>query len=194
MFDRTVARWTCAGGLVLAGCGPPPGRVGYTLVEKGAYQAVYRADGRAERVAYDGDGDGRVEAISFYAPSGRLVRSESDSDRDGRIDRWEIYDASGRLERVGRVLGAATQPDVWDYADGAGGFSRREYDEDGDGRTERIEHILDSRVVAEDLDADGDGRCERRLVKGPDGRTLRIETDRDGDGVYESQRAVTAQP
>lgn len=180
--------------LLTLGCRPAPTRSGYVLVEKGPYQAVYRADGHAERLAYDGDGDGRVEAISFYSRAGRLTRAESDSDRDGRIDRWEIYDEAGRLERVGRALHAGPKPDVWDYADGAGGFSRREYDENGDGKTERIEHILDGRVVAEDLDGDGDGRCERRLVKDAAGDTVRIETDVDGDGVYEKQIAVTARP
>jgi hypothetical protein len=178
----------------LTGCDRPGARVGYTLVEKGPYQAVYRADGRAERLAYDGDGDGRVEAITFFGPSGRLARAESDTDRDGRIDRWEVYDDAGRLLRVGRALHGGDRPQAWDYADAAGGFSRREFDEDGNGKPERIEHIVDGRIVAEDLDADADGRCERRLVKNADGRTIRIETDADGDGVYESQRAVIAQP
>jgi hypothetical protein len=176
--------------LVAPACAPNAPRTGYALVEKGSYQAVYRPDGRAERLAYDGDGDGVADAITFYTESGRIARAESDTDHDLRIDRWEIYDEHGRLQKVGRALEGSRGPAVWDYADGAGGFSRREYDENGDGKTERIEHVVDGRTVAEDLDADGDGRCERRLVRDLTGRTVRIEVDADGDGVFESQRAV----
>ncbi len=177
--------------LAAAGCArPEPARGGYTLVEKGAYQATYAASGRAERLAYDGDGDGRVDAITFFAPSGRPARAEADTDADGVVDRWEVFDDQGRLLRVGRTLHGRARPDVWEYADGQGGFSRREFDADGDGRAERVEHIALGRVVAEDLDADADGRCERRLIKDTGGETIRIEIDADGDGVFEKQLPV----
>ena len=180
--------------LTAAGCAESrPGISGYTLVEKGAYQATYAASGRAERLAYDGDGDGRVEAITFFAPSGQPARAEADTDGDGIVDRWELFDTGARLLRVGRALHGRARADVWEYADGKGGFSRREFDDDGDGRAERVEHIVDGRVVAEDLDADADGRCERRLIKDQAGQTIRLEIDADGDGNFEKQLAVVEQ-
>jgi len=169
--------------LTAAGCAESrPSISGYTLVEKGAYQATYAASGRAERLAYDGDGDGRVEAITFFAPSGQPARAEADTDGDGIVDRWELFDTGARLLRVGHALHGRARADVWEYADG-----------NGDGRAERVEHIVDGRVVAEDLDADADGRCERRLIKDQAGQTIRLEIDADGDGNFEKQLAVVEQ-
>jgi hypothetical protein len=175
--------------LSLLACAAPP-RQGATLVEKGAYQAVYGPGGHLERVAYDGDGDRRAEVVTFFGTNGRPLRAEVDSDRDGVVDRWEVYGPDGKLLKVGTASRAGGLPDTWSYAGPSGQISRREYDADGDGRPERIEHLVDGRVVALDLDLDGDGRCERRLVKNAAGETLRIEIDQDGDGVFERQIPV----
>lgn len=158
----------------------------FTLVEKGAYQALYGPAGSLERLVHDGDGDRRADLVTFYAPSGRPLRAEADLDHDGRIDRWEYYEEDGGLRRVGESRLGRDAPDVYSYRDAAGAVSRREYDDDGDTRVDRIEHFLEGRLVAEDLDADADGRCERRLVKDASGRTLRVETDQDGDGFFET--------
>ena len=53
------------------------------------------------------------------------------------VDRWEHFDDAGRLLRVGRALHGRARADVWEYADGKGGFSRHEFDDDGDGNFEK---------------------------------------------------------
>lgn len=184
--------WAAASGgallaVLFAACSSPrTAPVGHTLVEKGAYQASYRPDGRLERLAYDGNGDRRAEALTFFGPQGRPARAEADTDGDGVVDRWEFFDSEGALLKVGSATRGGARADTWTYADGHGGIARIEHDDAADGKADRIEHFADSLLLAVDLDADGDGRCERRLVKDRSGDTLRIETDRDGDGVFES--------
>jgi hypothetical protein len=89
--------------LFLSACSAIPGpraSSGLYLVEKGGYQALYRPDGRLERIAWDEDGDRRADAIVLYRPDGKPLRAEIDTDRDGRIDRREHFDWTGRVVRV----------------------------------------------------------------------------------------------
>lgn len=180
-------------GLVpLAACGsysspssPPPRP---HLVEKGSFQALYGADGRLQRVAYDRDDDRRAEVVTIFSPAGTPLRAQIDGDNDGVVDRWEYYGPDGRIAKVGLSRRTPGTPDVWWYPDGFGGAGRREYDDDGDGRAERAEDLLDGLVVAEEFDTDGDGLRDRRVVRGPDGSVERVETDPDREGRW--QRSV----
>ena len=72
-------------------------KVGRCRKQKGrADEWTYRApDGRAARIEYDDDGDGKAERAEVFA-DGVLSRIEFDSDRDGRIDRWQHWE-KGRL-------------------------------------------------------------------------------------------------
>jgi hypothetical protein len=72
-------------------------KVGRCRRQRGrADEWTYRApDGRASRIEYDDDGDGKPERAEVMK-DGALVRVEIDSDRDGRIDRWQNWD-KGRL-------------------------------------------------------------------------------------------------
>jgi hypothetical protein len=57
---------------------------------------TYRApDGRASRIEYDDDGDGKPERAEVMK-DGALARIEMDTDRDGRPDRWQDWD-HGRI-------------------------------------------------------------------------------------------------
>ncbi len=159
------------------------------LVEKGREQALYD-DEQLVRRFYDADGDRRADVIAFYGPGGRLVSREVDSNRDGLVDRWETFDLSGRLSRVGLSRRGKPRPDLWISYDDRGQESRREYDDDDDGRPERAEVIALGRVVAEELKTRGDGHFDRRLVLGPDRRVVRVETDADGDGLFERSLPV----
>jgi hypothetical protein len=186
------------GGLVVAltattaACSPgPPPDTGHRLVEKGPFQALYSgSDGHLERVAYDADGDHRAEVVSIFGPGGIPLRAQRDTDNDGIVDRWEYYAPDGRIAKVGTARRVAGRADLWAYPDGFGGVSREEYDDDGDGRPERAEDLLDGAVVAEEYDTDGDGRWDRRLVRGRDGSIARIDTDPDGDGTWRESRPV----
>ena len=109
-----------------AGCGTPQPARAFSLIEKGPYQALYGPGGRLERLAYDGNGDGRAEVVTFFRPSGKPLRAEIDSDGDGVVDRWEVFSAAGVLERVGLSRGGSGVPDEWDYVDATGAVLRRE--------------------------------------------------------------------
>lgn len=91
----------------LSGCGglddPAAGHalpLGYRLVQKKQFQALYRPDGRIERLLQDRDGDGRADAVILYRASGTPERAELDTDDDGLVDRWELFRADGSLETV----------------------------------------------------------------------------------------------
>ena len=173
----------------VAACGLVPKAPSRThLVEKGPFQALYGPDGRLERVAYDRNGDRRAEIVTFFSPAGTALRAQIDSNDDGVVDRWEHYGPDGRIAKLGVARKTPGRPDTWSYPDGFGGVGRREYDDDGDGRPERSEDLLDGAVIAEEFDTDGDGRRDRRVVRGPEGEIARIETDPDAQGRW--QRSV----
>lgn len=179
--------------VVAVGCGvvPEAPRRGRShLVEKGRFQALYDGEGRLERVAYDPNGDGRVDLVTFFGTNGAPVSAQIDSNKDGIVDRWEYYGPDGRLAKLGTSRRKPGTPDLWSYPDGFGGVSRREYDDDGDGRPERAESLLDGVVVAEEFDTSGSGRWDRRVVRGPDGSVARIDSDPDGQGHWQHSVAV----
>src|SRR5688572_21141996 len=95
-------RWAGLLLVSLAGCAPAasPPPSGFHLVEKGAYQALYRPNGRLERVVHDRDGDRRADTVVLYRADGTPFRAEIDTDGDDRVDRWEHFDERGILERV----------------------------------------------------------------------------------------------
>jgi hypothetical protein len=172
-------------------CSPPPAASpAHRLVEKGPFQVLYAADGHLERVVYDSDGDHRAEVVTVFGPSGVPLRAQVDTDNDGIVDRWEYYAPDGRISKVGTARRVPGRPDLWTYPDGFGGISRKEYDDDGDGRPERAEDLLDGAVVAEEFDTDGDGRWDRRLVRGKNGSITRVDSDPDGDGSWRESRPV----
>jgi hypothetical protein len=178
---------------ILAVCCGPAGQPApkHHLVEKGSFQALYNGiDGHLERVAYDSDGDHRAEVVTFFAPNGRPIRAEIDNDNDGVVDRWEYYAPDGKIAKVATAVKTPGRPDLWSYPDGFGGVSRREYDDDGDGKPERAETYLDGTVVSEEFDTDGDGRWDRRLVRGPDGSVARVDLDPEENGGWRELASV----
>jgi hypothetical protein len=72
-------------------------KVGRCRKQKGRVDEwTYRApDGRASRIEYDDDGDGKPERAEVMK-DGALARIEMDTDRDGRPDRWQDWD-HGRI-------------------------------------------------------------------------------------------------
>jgi hypothetical protein len=113
---------------------PPP----YLLVEKGPYQSLYGPDGKIERLVYDRNGDGTADAVILYGPDGKIRLAELDTDLDKVIDRWEYFEA-GALVRVGSTRRTPGVPDRWDVVAADGSLVRRDYDEDGDGKSDRSE-------------------------------------------------------
>ncbi len=149
-------------------------------VDQGKVKAYYDQWGRLERLEEDSNSDGRRDRISHHAGKKNPGLIEIDTDFDGRMDRWEQYDDAGRLVRIGasRVGGG---PDVWEVLDGQGQVTRRDYDDDQDGRADRSEIVEAGRVVRTEVDADRDGRVDRWQYFDR-GRLAREELDTDADG------------
>jgi hypothetical protein len=178
--------------LAASGCRlpAPAARPPLLLIERGSAQSIYDSKGRLQRVLVDADGDKRAETQALYGPDGKLLAAELDTDRDGIVDRWERFDANGALERVGRSLRSRARPDVWEYPDPLGGLARREFDDDGDGRADRVEPREAPAGSIEELDTDGDGKPDRRLLRTRAGAIVAVEIDRDQDGVWERREPV----
>jgi hypothetical protein len=158
--------------------GPVP--QGY-LFEKGPYQAIYGRDGRILRLLYDQNGDGKADVVTLYGPDGKPSQVESDTDLDGVVDRWEYYKPGGIVEKIGKSRRKPGVPDVWEYPDAAGAIVRRDLDEDGDGKVDRIEHFARGRLVRVELDTDRDGKMDR-WQDWSSGSLAREDLDLDGDG------------
>jgi hypothetical protein len=153
----------------------------YRLVVRGAYRAYYDSAGRLQRIDYDQDGDGRPDHIAHHdgARTPRLI--EVDEDRDAHVDRWEEYGSDGVLARVGSTSRPGGGPDLWTVPGPGGVPARREYDEDGDGRPERVEILTDGAVSRVELDLDRDGRVDRWQTWTA-GVLVAEEADTDADG------------
>jgi hypothetical protein len=167
-------------------------------VTKGPFKAYYDQWGRIERIEYDTNNDGKVDRITHHAGKKDPSLVEMDTDFDGQIDRWEYYDASGKLIKIGASRHGGA-PDMWIFTNAQGQVVRREYDDDRDGRVDRVEELengritwtqvdsdrdgkidrwqlwVQGRLAAEDVDIDGDGRPDRRILYGSDGRVRGFE-------------------
>jgi hypothetical protein len=154
----------------------------------------YNAEtGRLERITYDRNGDGRIDATTFM--DGAVpVRAELDEDFDGRIDRWEHYATSGddgsskgagsrvleKVETSTRTDGAITRRELYE----SGVLRRVEEDADADGRMDKWETWEGEVLQAIALDTTGRGAPDRRLIYPAGGGAPRLEVDRTGSGTF----------
>ena len=199
--------------LVPAGCGDrgglppelpplvkgPDGRE-YRLLDRGKYKGFYDQWGRLQRIEYDSNGDGKADNIAYHDGEKSPHLLEIDEDFDGRFDRWEDYDPAGRLVKVGVSRKHNGHPDLWltpgpndlpikkEYDDNgdmkidrvevlrAGLVVRVEIDSDGDGKMDRFQDWSTGHLASEDLDTNADGVADRRVVYDTNGRVLRLET------------------
>jgi hypothetical protein len=174
----------CGGAGGLPPQGPPrvkgPDGQEYYLLDRGPAKAYYDPWGRLQRLEYDSNGDGRTDIVAHHRGAKLPSLLEVDSDYDGSVDRWEDYDGSGHLVKVGTSR-RGRGPDVWTYPGPNDRPSRRDYDDDMDGRIERVAIYRDGRVVRVELDGDRDGRFDRWQVLEA-GRLSAEELDTDADG------------
>jgi len=157
----------------------PDGKT-YHLVGRGPYKAFYDQWGRLQRLEYDQNGDGRPDQVAHHDGARTPRTIEVDEDYDGVVDRWEDYDPSGRLTRVGTSR-RGRGPDLWSAPGPDGQPARKEYDEDGDGRPDRVETLDAGEVTAVEIDQDRDGRTDR-WQSWRQGRLIGEELDTDRDG------------
>lgn len=152
------------------------------VVDKEGHRAFYDRWGRLERIERDSNGDGRKDQVSHHGGAKQPFLLEIDSDFDDRFDRWEYYDReSGALVKIGSSR-RGWAPDVWIHPGPDGHPLKREYDEDGDNRVDRVELLHEGRLVRTETDADRDGRFDR-WESWLNGRMIAEEIDTNGDGL-----------
>ncbi len=162
-------------------------------------QPAYNKDtGRLERITYDRNGDGKLDAW-LYMDGTRVVLAELDENYDGKVDRWEYYgDRPASLPtRTGRGLPLpaslivraeqSTRDDGrvnrWETYEN-GRLSGVQEDTTGDGRVDKWETYVDGALRQLELDTKGTGRPDRRIAYPEDGEPGRLEVDRNGDGHF----------
>jgi hypothetical protein len=166
-----------------AGCSKPP------EIPRGNDQikpTYNERTGRLEKITYDRNRDGKVDAWTFMNGT-RVVRAELDDNNDGTVDRWEFYDttdnpggapsgtpAAGVLTRVEDSTRRDGKVSRWEYFE-KGHRTRAEEDTDADGRVDKWETWADSALLTVLLDTDADGAPDRRLVYPADGSGPRFE-------------------
>lgn len=163
-------------------------------------EAIYDEEtGRLRELAYDGNGNGRVDGWS-YMDGTEVLRIELDRDENGLVERWEYYGPGQRIEKVGISRAANGKPDAWFYqgADGAlvklelaaggdGRITRTEFyeegqlarsteDTNGDGAVDKWETFHDGAVTSVAFDLEKAGRPTQRLLYARDGSLLRVDT------------------
>ena len=99
-----------------------------------------KATGQLKELAYDANGDGRVDTWTEMNGSTPL-RSRVDINGDGKIDRWEEYDENGGLAKVGFSRTDNGKPDAWVFSGDDGKVRRIEISSTGDSsRIDRWEY------------------------------------------------------
>ncbi len=158
----------------------PDGRT-YHVLDKGEYKALYDTMGQLAILQYDSNKDGRADYLAHY--EGKQIRViEVDEDQDSWIDRWEHYDTKGVLEKIGRWRKQKGKADIWRFPGPSGIATRVEYDDDGDGRSDRAEIFRDGQLGRIELDSDRDGRMDRWQTW-EQGRLRSEELDTKGAGT-----------
>jgi hypothetical protein len=122
--------------------------------------AEYDADsGRLRRLEFDALRNGRNNAVGIMDGT-RIERIELDLDEDGLVDRWDFYRDGRRLDRVGFSQLKDGIMDAQAFYDAAGGVDRIEISTRRDGEFDRVEFYEDGRLVRGEIDRDGDGRVD----------------------------------
>jgi hypothetical protein len=186
-------------GLVAAGCGatnPDP------LAAAGITPVYNSQSGRLEQLLSDRDGDGRAETRAYM--DGPVIKYiEIDRNGDGSPDRWEYYAAPASAPAAQTV----SRTNTIDHAEEVNGpgpaITRREFyadglvkrvvdDVDADGRPDKWEYYDRGVLARVELDLVGKGYASQRLVYGPDGVVIAVETDPNGDGTFVPASARSA--
>jgi len=166
-------------------------------------KSEYDESGRLTRLAYDRDGDGKIDTWG-YMDGSRVVRVEVDENGDGQVDRWEYHtdlhgvsgsmgkqpagapmnaDGDVTLERIDRATkfdGRITRREYFEH----GALVRIEEDTDGDGKIDKWETYSAGTLASMSIDTTSRGTPDRRLIYMPDGTLSRIESDPNGTGSW----------
>ncbi len=114
-----------------------------------------------DRVEYDRNADGKIDARWKNDINGIPVRFDGDDDFDGRFE-WEIEARHGWPVRTTMDADGDDRPELVGLHKHGVMHTLEIYDEGGT-RVVVREHIENSRLVASEFDKDGDGVFERRV-------------------------------
>lgn len=171
--------------LLVPACGAPRDDVS-------AVRPVYdKQTGQLTELQYDENGNGRIDTW-VQLEGTRIIRAQADHDEDGRIDRWEHYRADGEVGKIARIE-ISTRRD--------GRVNRTEFfvddrleqvheDTDNDGKADKWETYRGSALAAVAFDMQRRGTPDRRFVYRADGSLERLESDANGDGIFEPVTAA----
>jgi hypothetical protein len=158
----------------------------------------YNADtGRLERISYDLNKDGKVDAWLFMDGT-RAVRAELDENHDGTVDRWEYYRAGGQAAAGGFPRGELERAEQSTRFDGivtrweayqAGVLKTVREDVSGDGQPDKWETWQDGSLAEVALDTKGTGQADRKIVYPADGSAPQMLVHAD-DGTYKPLSAA----
>jgi hypothetical protein len=143
-----------------------PDSFNYFRERSGAPRLLLRKEADTNR-------DGKIDQITYYNDESKIEREEVDGDFDGRYDWIEHWQAEINVDGTQgtwrRMMAEADadhdgKMDTFTYYDGAQGqVTRKERDQDNDGRIDFWERFDDKGVVTKTgRDTDGDGRMDER--------------------------------
>lgn len=153
------------------------------------------ARGRPWKISRDDNHDGRRDRVEIYV-DGRLNRVDYDSDSDGALDATDQVGADGTINLTLWDRDWNTVPERWVQKNRRGQVTGEWTDRDQDSVPERFRAFDPSgRVTEEGTDRDGDGLFEVNTVYNtrwsPNDHALRVERDDDRDGIYERRETFT---
>lgn len=151
----------------------------YRVVTRDQQVTWYRLDGRIHKVLLDTNTDRKPDLWAWHEGEPKPKRIDIDLDFDGQPDRFEELDAAGGLRRVGVSTGGKGRRYLTPGPDGLP--TAVEYDEDGDGRFERVERMQQGALATIEIDSDRNGRVDR-WQRFAARRLTTEEFDTDGDG------------
>lgn len=102
--------------------------------------AVFFTYGAAQAIGAsteDANGDGRPDTFIYKTDAGKKERVEFDKNFDGKIDAWSYYLESGASFRSARDTNGDGRPDKWNYAVKGRDKALREEDRNFDGKVDR---------------------------------------------------------
>lgn len=136
----------------------------------------------------DRNDDGAVDERIFYSGE-RLLRTETDRNHDGRVDAIAYFDENMLAERASRDDDFDGRMETNErYLHGE--WTETQSDRDADGA---VDYRIDANagVISREQWLDPEGRV-RKQIGYRKGRAITSELDTDGDGVFDTSRALDA--
>ena len=137
----------------------PDGRE-YVLLAKGG-KPFFDSKGLLERVEYDRNGDGKPDQIARHNGQRTPEAGRERRRLRRRCRQLALLQPGGRAGEDRELPQGGHKPDVWVYSGPDGKPTRQEYDDDGDGKVDRVERLKGDLLDVIEVDADRNGKPDR---------------------------------